>query len=95
MADSLFEDPRLAALSDALDGDRVDLDLYLDLVERWSAASVLDIGCGTGTFACRLATRGVEVVALDPAAASLRQARPKAVRAACGGSSAPWRRSPH
>jgi ubiquinone/menaquinone biosynthesis C-methylase UbiE len=36
---------------------------------------VLDVGCGTGTFACGLAPRGIEVVAIDPAAASLDVAR--------------------
>lgn len=38
---------------------------------------MLDVGCGTGTFACRLATRGISVVGVDPAAASLDVARAK------------------
>jgi SAM-dependent methyltransferase len=38
---------------------------------------VLDIGCGTGTFACRLAELGIDVIAIDPAAASLEVARAK------------------
>ncbi len=38
--------------------------------------SVLDVGCGTGTLACLLAARGLEVVAVDPAA-SLAVARRK------------------
>jgi 2-polyprenyl-3-methyl-5-hydroxy-6-metoxy-1,4-benzoquinol methylase len=33
------------------------------------ARSVLDVGCGTGSFACMLAQRGIEVVGVDPAAA--------------------------
>ena len=28
---------------------------------------MLDIGCGTGTFACLLAQRGIDVTAVDPA----------------------------
>src|SRR5947209_3347600 len=39
--------------------------------------TVLDIGCGTGTLASSLAQRGVEVVAVDPARASLDVARSK------------------
>ena len=77
MADELFEDPRLAAVYDPLDPDRSDLDLYLGLVEELGARSVLDIGCGTGTFACLLANRGVDVAGLDPAKASLDVARRK------------------
>ena len=77
MADDLFEDPRLAAVYDPLDPDRSDLDLYLGLVDAVGAQAVLDIGCGTGTFACMLASRGIDVVGLDPAAASLAVAQTK------------------
>jgi SAM-dependent methyltransferase len=77
MADDLFEEPRLARLYDPLDPDRGDLDVYAAIVEEFGAGSVLDIGCGTGTFACLLARRGVEVIGLDPAAASLDVARAK------------------
>jgi len=38
---------------------------------------VLDVGCGTGVFALRLADRGIEVVGVDPAVASLDVARAK------------------
>jgi ubiquinone/menaquinone biosynthesis C-methylase UbiE len=77
VADALFDHPRLAQIYDALDPDRSDLDLYAALVVKFDARSVLDVGCGTGTFACLLAARGVEVVAVDPAAASLDVARTK------------------
>jgi GrpB-like predicted nucleotidyltransferase (UPF0157 family)/SAM-dependent methyltransferase len=77
VVDAHHGDPRLAELYDPLDPDRSDLDLYLRLVEEFGAGTVLDIGCGTGTFACLLADGGVEVVGVDPAAASLAVARGK------------------
>ena len=77
MADAAFEDPRLAQLYDVLDDDRSDLEAYVDRAAELGARSVLDIGCGTGTLACLLARRGLEVTAVDPAAASLDVARRK------------------
>jgi SAM-dependent methyltransferase len=77
VADPIFEDPRLAELYDPLDPDRSDLDVYAALADELGARSVLDIGCGTGTFACLLAQRGFDVVGVDPAAASLAVARRK------------------
>ncbi|MFJ9154670.1 class I SAM-dependent methyltransferase [Streptomyces sp. NPDC102270] len=77
MADEGFTHPRLAAIYDALDGERGDLDAYVRLVEEFGARQVLDLGCGTGVFALLLAGRGVEVVGVDPALASLDVARGK------------------
>lgn len=77
MPDPIFADPRLAALYDIIDDDRSDLDAYAGIVDELRASSVLDVGCGTGTLACRLAHRGIEVTGLDPAAASLAVARRK------------------
>jgi len=77
VADAVFEDPRLAQVYDPLDPDRSDLDVYVQIVDELGARSVLDIGCGTGTFACMLALRGVGVTAVDPAGASLDVARAK------------------
>lgn len=51
MADALFEEPRLAAVYDPLDPDRSDLEVYAEIVSEFGARTVLDIGCGTGTFA--------------------------------------------
>lgn len=77
MTDAVFAHPRLAAVYDSFDGERSDLALYVALVEEFGARSVLDIGCGTGSFCCLLAARGIGVVGLDPAAASLDVARGK------------------
>jgi SAM-dependent methyltransferase len=75
--DAEFDDPRLAAIYDAFDPDRSDLDAYLAIVEEVGAGSVLDLGCGTGVFALMLADRGIEVIGIDPAGASLEVARAK------------------
>ncbi|MFE9168144.1 class I SAM-dependent methyltransferase [Streptomyces kebangsaanensis] len=75
MADECFGHPRLAAIHDPLDPDRGDLDAYVRMAEEFGASRVLDIGCGTGTFPLLLADRGIEVVGVDPARASLDVAR--------------------
>lgn len=77
MSDENYNDPRLAAIYDALDPDRSDLSPYLTIVRELGARSVLDIGSGTGVFALTLADAGVEVVGLEPALASLAVARSK------------------
>lgn len=82
MPDPIFSEPRLAAVYDTFDGDRSDLDVYAAIVEEFAARRIIDIGCGTGAFACILAKRGYEVTGVDPALASLNvaQSRPFARR---------------
>lgn len=75
--DRLFALPELARLYDPLDPHREDLHHYVDLLETLGARSVLDVGCGTGSFALLMARHGIEVLALDPAEASLDVARAK------------------
>jgi SAM-dependent methyltransferase len=77
VADAAFEEPRQAELYDPLDPDRSDLDAYLAMAGEFGAASMLAVGCGTGTLACLLAGRGLTVTGADPAAASLAVARRK------------------
>lgn len=77
MPDRQFADPRLAAVYDALDPDRGDLDAYVAMTTEFGARCVVDIGCGTGSLAVLLAERGLEVVGVDPALASLDVARAK------------------
>jgi ubiquinone/menaquinone biosynthesis C-methylase UbiE len=75
--DAIFAHPRLAAVYDAFDGHRDDLNSYLALAGELSAGTVLDIGCGTGSLAVLLAAGGRTVVAVDPAEASLTIAKAK------------------
>jgi ubiquinone/menaquinone biosynthesis C-methylase UbiE len=77
VASNEFDEPRLAAIYDVGDGPRDDLDLYEDVAREFGATSVLDVGCGTGDLALRLAARSLAVVAVDPAAAMLAVARSK------------------
>lgn len=77
MPDRLFADPVLAAIYDEIDHDRSDLGHYESLITELGAIEVIDIGCGTGTLACRLAVRGLTVTGIDPAGASLDVARAK------------------
>ena len=76
MTDALFGEPRLAAIYDAVEGERrVDLDHYLAIADEFGARSLLDVGCGTGILARQAASRGMEVTGVDPAGASLDVAR--------------------
>lgn len=82
MQDRLFEDPDLAQFYDAENGWGDDTRYCLALAEE--AASVLDLGCGTGLLAAALSgTR--EVWGIDPAAAMLDVARNRP-----GGSAVTW-----
>ncbi len=77
MVDAHYEVVRLAQVYDPLDPDRPDLDVYAALLDELGARTVLDVGCGTGTFACQLAQSGRVVLGLDPASAMLDVARTK------------------
>lgn len=72
-----YDDPRIAAVYDIFDSDRSDLDAYVATVLELGAVCALDLGCGTGTLAIKLAALGLDVVAVDPARAMLDVARGK------------------
>jgi SAM-dependent methyltransferase len=75
--DAIFASRRLARIYDAFDGQRDDLAAYISIVEELGASRVLDVECGTGCLAVLLAGRGLSVVGLDPAGASLEVAASK------------------
>ena len=62
---------------DAFNGERTDLDAYVAIADELGARRVVDVGCGTGALAVRLAGLGHTVFGVDPAAASLEVARSK------------------
>ena len=64
--DALYQNQKLVAAYDAINQSREDFDFYIAEIPNPPAA-VLDIGCGTGTFALDLANRGYDVTAVDPA----------------------------
>lgn len=72
------------------DGDQTarEIDAIVALAGVQPPARVLDVGCGTGRHAIRLALRGYQVEALDVADAYLAQARAAAAQA---GVSIDWR----
>jgi len=70
----VFDDALLAAVYDDLDPWAASDDFYLGLAREIGGA-VLDLGCGTGRLACRIAAEGLEVVGADPAAGMLGVAR--------------------
>ncbi len=72
--DAHYTDPRLVQLYDPQAAGRRDLDLYVALAGD-RPARVLDLGCGTGEFAARLAAAGHRVTGVDPAEAMLEVAR--------------------
>ncbi len=77
MPDQKFTNPRLVGIYDHFDGQRRDLEHYVALVRELGVKSVLDVGCGTGSFACLLSELGIDVIGVDPAEASLNIARTK------------------
>nr|WP_233160908.1 class I SAM-dependent methyltransferase [Aquitalea sp. ASV11] len=67
-------DPRLIALYDVLNAGDADYLFYERLIGP-RPVSVVDVGCGTGVFAVRLARLGHRVCGIDPAEAMLSVAR--------------------
>ena len=70
----VFRDARIAGLYDLFNPRMACDDFYLDRTTRRGGA-VLDVGCGTGMLACRIAAAGIVVVGVDPAEGMLSVAR--------------------
>jgi len=73
-ADEIFDDYSFAALYDDFNRWAPSDEFYLAMA-RQIGGPVLDIGCGTGMLACRIAADGLRVVGADPADGMLRVAR--------------------
>jgi SAM-dependent methyltransferase len=75
-ADEVFEDSLFASLYDHFNAWDVCDDFYFGLARTLnSGAHVLDLGCGTGLLACRIAEEGFAVTGVDPAQGMLGVAR--------------------
>ena len=74
MPDLHYTEPRLVALYDEQNAGTWDTDFYAELIGD-VPLRVLDLGCGTGAFAVRLAAAGHAVTGVDPAPGMLAAAR--------------------
>ncbi|KML59808.1 SAM-dependent methyltransferase [Burkholderia cepacia] len=72
--EALYTDPRLVAVYDLFNSGDHDFAFYASVIGT-ARQRILDLGCGTGTFARRLAAVGHDVVAIDPAPAMIDYAR--------------------
>jgi SAM-dependent methyltransferase len=75
-----FYDPRLVEIYDTVNPIGEYESFYLDLAAKLSAATIVDIGCGTGLLICDLAQRGHRLIGVEPSNAMLEVAR----RRPCG-----------
>ncbi|WP_144156074.1 class I SAM-dependent methyltransferase [Paraburkholderia sp. BCC1885] len=71
---ALYADSRLVDLYDLLNQGDWDYAFYSEQIGK-QRRNVLDLGCGTGTFALRLAAAGHDVIAVDPSATMISYAR--------------------
>ncbi|MBP3044013.1 class I SAM-dependent methyltransferase [Arthrobacter jiangjiafuii] len=77
MVDTHYNEPRLVALYDEDNAGSWDTDFHAALIGP-EPKRVADVGCGTGSFAVRLAQAGHTVTGIDPADGMLAVARKRA-----------------
>ena len=77
MRDAEFNHPRLVEVYDAEPDCAPADDFFVALAGEAPGSRVLDLGCGTGRLALRLAAVGHHVTGIDPSAVSLAAARGK------------------
>ena len=72
-----FTDPRLVAAYDTLNPYEPDAQpgYYRELAEELGAATIVDLGCGSGLITCELAEHGFRMIGVEPASAMLALAR--------------------
>ncbi|WP_293695969.1 class I SAM-dependent methyltransferase [uncultured Agrococcus sp.] len=78
-------DPRIVDLYDGDNPDGPDHDYYRSLADELDAASILDIGCGTGILTVTFVRQGRSVTGVDPSPAMLAKARARS-----GGEEVEW-----
>ena len=81
-----YDDELLAAIYDDDNRDGPDHDFFRSVADEMSAASITDLGCGTGILTVTLAKNGRRVTGIDPAAAMLSHAAARP-----GGDRVEWR----
>ncbi|MCQ1951524.1 class I SAM-dependent methyltransferase [Arthrobacter sp. zg-Y859] len=84
MVDTNYNEPRLVALYDEDNAGQWDTDFYAGLIGD-KPLRIADVGCGTGSFAVRLALAGHTLTGIDPARGMLEVARARA-----GGEKVTW-----
>jgi SAM-dependent methyltransferase len=72
--DEIYAAEDFARLYDHFNGWGASDDFYLDLALK-AGGPVLDLGCGTGMLACRIAAEGLTVVGVEPSRSMLAIAR--------------------
>ena len=54
--------------------DRSDFDAVIGMIDEWSGLNVLEIGCGEGQLAIKIAEKNAEVTAVDYSTEAIKKA---------------------